>query len=192
LALAVVGLGSSAFHATILKVAQAADELPMIYGSLIFFYCLVQRKREDKAHAQRWAVGLTIYSLLFTIGYAMLQTYFTLFIWSYAALATLLVLGITRVALSPDATPTHKRLAAGGALFFVGGVFLMWFPEHVFFTCDHPIQGLHLHAAWHLSAGLGTYLGILFLLYDRQHVLGRNPTLKFSRFLRIPYVSLTT
>jgi dihydroceramidase len=38
----VIGLGSILFHGTLLAFAQAADELPMMYASLIFLYSLLR------------------------------------------------------------------------------------------------------------------------------------------------------
>jgi len=40
-ALLIVGLGSILFHATLKYTFQLTDELPMIYGSLIFIYLVV-------------------------------------------------------------------------------------------------------------------------------------------------------
>ncbi len=178
LALSIVGAGSSAFHGTMLQAAQALDELPMIYGSLIFLYCLTNR--HDTRHARSWAWALTVYAGLFTAGYFWLTDYFTLFIWSYAGLATVLVLGAVRVARGPGATPTHRRLITWAAGLFVGGVFGLWIPEHILLDCDHPLQALHLHSGWHVAAGVGTYLGILFVMWDRMWLAGRSPTLQLG------------
>src|SRR5262245_39770729 len=41
--LAIVGLGSIAFHGTLLKAAQACDELPMIFCGLSYAYVLARR-----------------------------------------------------------------------------------------------------------------------------------------------------
>lgn len=190
-ALAVVGAGSVAFHGTMLKVAQAADELPMIYGGLVFLYCLVTRRPSPAAEPgvrdRAWAIALTTYGVLFTVGYFALKKYFILFIWSYAGIVTILVLGAARVARAPEATPTHKRLVIWAAGSFVGGVFGLWFPEHVLLGCQHPAQALQLHAGWHLAAGLGTYLGILFVMWDRLTLAGQAPVLRVG--LPAPFVS---
>ncbi len=94
-ALAIVGLGSMAFHATLLHSAQAADELPMIYGGLALLYCLLNRRGHDPGRERRWALVLTAYGVAFTVAYFAFDEYFTLFIWSYAGIVTLLVVGST-------------------------------------------------------------------------------------------------
>ena len=168
--MAVVGAGSAAFHATMLQVAQALDELPMIYGGLGLLYCLVNGRLESPQRERRWTVGLVIYALLFTVCYFSMRSYFTLFIISYALIITAIVLGAAKLSFSSAGSPTHRRLFSLGAGSFCAGVFLFWFPEHVFFACDHPVQALHLHAWWHVLAAIGTYAGIRFAVYDRQAV----------------------
>ncbi len=184
--MAIVGLGSTAFHGTLLHVAQAADELPMIYGSLVLLYCLINRRFGPSRRTRAWALGFTAYAVLFTVAYFTLKAYFTLFIVSYGGLVGFLVLGSWRVAVGDTGSQMHRSILKWAAGAYLGGVFLLWFPEHVFFACDHPIQSVHLHSGWHLAAGLGTYLGILFAMWDRLSLQGRDPQLERGRLL--PFV----
>ena len=172
-ALTLVGVGSVAFHATLLQVAQAADELPMVYGSLVLLYCLVTRRPGDAARERLWAFGLTAYAVLFTVAYGALEAYFVWFIWSYGIIAGLLVIGTVRIALGPTGGPTHRRIAGAAAGAIVGAFLLFWLPEHVLLGCDHPLQALELHSLWHTVAGTGTYLGILFAVHDRLTIRGQ-------------------
>ena len=187
LALAVVGAGSMAFHGTLLASAQALDELPMIYGGLAFVYCLVNRNGHNPRRERGWQIGLSAYGVAFTVGYFTLESYFTLFIWSYAGIVTALVLGGIRLALNPERSSTHRLLLAVAASSFVGGVFGFWFPEHVWLSCHHPAQSAQLHSLWHLAAGGGTYLGILFAMWDRMERRGQAPRLQF----RLPALFVT-
>ncbi|MFT7621782.1 MAG: dihydroceramidase [Myxococcota bacterium] len=169
-ALLVVGLGSVAFHGTLLMTAQAADELPMIYGGLAFLYLLANRRPDVPAGRLRaWQIGLTLYAVAFTAGYGILADYFTLFIWTYGGLMTWLVIRSIAVAMSES--PMHRRLVGIAAGLFVGGVGLVWMPEHVLLSCEHPAQAFHLHSIWHLAAGSGTYMGVVFAMWDRQSQL---------------------
>jgi dihydroceramidase len=43
--LVIVGCGSTLFHGTLLYSFQLLDELPMLYVSLAFLYCLLERKK---------------------------------------------------------------------------------------------------------------------------------------------------
>jgi len=187
-ALALVGLGSVGFHGTMLQVAQASDELPMIYGSLVFVYCLVNRRPDQSRRALWSTLAFTAYAVAFTVGYFTMADYFTLFICSYGALVTALVVGCGYVAWGAEGTPTHRRLVTWAACFFLGGVFFLWIPEHVLLACDHPLQRLHLHAGWHLVAGMGTYLGVVFLVWDRRLQLGEEPQLCFDARHPLPTV----
>ena len=55
LGIAFVGIGSLAFHATLLYEAQLLDELPMIYTSLVLSYCILEDSRHgDKAKGGLW------------------------------------------------------------------------------------------------------------------------------------------
>ena len=44
----VIGLGSIAFHGTLLFECQLFDELPMLYGALVFFYIVTENERKQK------------------------------------------------------------------------------------------------------------------------------------------------
>ena len=175
---AVVGFGSMAFHGTMLKVAQAMDELPMVYGGLGYAYCLINRSHGDPDRARRWRSGLGLYGAFFTAAYFSLEAYFTFFVVTYALLMAGLILGGLRVAWGATGSPEHRRLLALAAGPFVAAFLFFWLPEHVFFSCDHAIQSLELHAWWHLGAGLGAYVGTEYLLWDRLQHLGLGPVWK--------------
>jgi dihydroceramidase len=179
-ALAMVGFGSAAFHAMLLRSAQALDELPMIYGSLVLLYCLILRRSEDAAQQRRWTIGLTTYAMVFTAFYGLIPDYFLWFVWTYGIIVTVLVIGSAKLALGPEGSQTHRRLVSVAAGSFVCAFALFWVPEHILLTCDHPAQSLHLHSWWHLLAGAGTYLGILFSMWDRLSHQGREPVCEFT------------
>lgn len=47
--IALVGIGSFAFHATLLYECQLLDELPMIYTSLVLSYCILETNKRGTA-----------------------------------------------------------------------------------------------------------------------------------------------
>ncbi|MFT7623321.1 MAG: dihydroceramidase [Myxococcota bacterium] len=175
LAVAIIGLGSVAFHGTLLKSAQALDELPMIYCSLTLVYALANRTEIGTPKSRRWAIGLTAYAVAFTVAYALLPQLFELFIVSYGLIVGGVVIVSARLSWGPTGTPTHKKLyywAAGG---YLSGVFFLWMPEHVFLACDHPAQAAHLHAWFHSTSVVGTYSWLLLLIWDHLTVNGHTP-----------------
>ena len=96
-AFAVVGWGSTAFHGTLLRIPQAADELPMVYSALVSIYILVLRRDfEDANPAKRqrqWGIGLSLFALGFTIAYwTTASWYFIIFLLIYGSLITYLTL----------------------------------------------------------------------------------------------------
>jgi dihydroceramidase len=188
LGLTVVGAGSMAFHATLLQAAQALDELPMVYCSLVMTYCVVVRSRDaqqDRAILRRWQIGFTLYALGFTAAYFISQDYFSLFIASFAAVVTYLVIQGWRVVFRLSASPTLQRLYLVAAIAFVAGVTLFWIPERSL-GCEHPLQAAHLHAWWHLLAMIGTYVGFLLVVFDRLTTLNQSPDVLMSA---VPWVA---
>ncbi|MGB0592456.1 MAG: ceramidase [Myxococcota bacterium] len=179
LGLTVVGVGSMAFHATLLQVAQALDELPMVYCSLVMTYCVVVRTKDaqrDAALLRRWQLGFTVYAVGFTAAYFSSEDYFALFIGSFAAVVTYLVIQGWRVVYRLSASPSLQRLYLVAAIAFVTGVALFWLPERSL-GCAHPLQATHLHAWWHLLAMVGTYVGFLLVVFDRLTTLDQEPAL---------------
>jgi len=150
---------------------------------------MANRSHTDRSRTRRWQLGLTLYATIFTGAYFTLEDYFSFFITSYAVVVAILVIAGIRISWGPDGSPTHRRLLLASAGLFVGSVFLLWFPEHVWFDCEHPVQKLQLHALWHLGAGLGTYLGFLCVLWDRLQQRQLNPQLALRSWLRIPTVT---
>lgn len=60
LGIALVGLGSLAFHATLLYEAQLLDELPMIYTSLCLSYCILEDSRRNDPKGKKYGVSLPL------------------------------------------------------------------------------------------------------------------------------------
>ena len=186
--LSLVGIGSMTFHGTLLHTAQALDELPMVYCSLVMTYCVLIRTHstiQDKRTLKRWQFVLSTYGLAFTLGYFSSSDYFQLFIVSFAAVSTYLVLQGWRVVFRFSESAVLRRLYLVAALSFVSGVGVFWIPERAL-PCDHPLQALHLHAWWHVLAMTGTYLGFLVVLFDRLNVRAMQPHLQMGA---VPWVS---
>jgi dihydroceramidase len=181
--LAVIGLGSAAFHGTLLKLPQATDELPMVWLSLLFVYCLRFRQSSTTEHdaveasrRRRWRLGLVAYASAFTAAYFTLESYFAFFIATYATIVGYIVVSSWVVAHRRHRHSTFRRLfwASSGA--YLGGLFTMWIPERAL-GCDAAFQAIQPHAWFHLTSLVGTYTWILFALYDRWTLTHASPAL---------------
>lgn len=173
LIVAVVGIGSVAFHGTLLRPSQALDELPMIYSGLTFLYVVRWRRGDAPVVRRRWQAGLLVYAIAFTAAYFVLPQYFVFFIVTYALAVTAIVVQSARISWGSEADPLRKRLLTLAAGAYVGGVALLWVPEHILLPCDHWLQSLQLHAWFHLTSAVGSYAWLVWAVYDRQTVLGR-------------------
>jgi len=171
-AIALVGVGSVAFHATLLRLAQASDELPMIYAGLLFAYLLRWRSEPaDRTAARRWQAAMALYALAFTLAYLFVAGAFVFFIASYAALVAWISLRTVQLALVAGSSQRAGEMGLLAVGAYVGGFLLLWLPENVLLSCDHPLQRLQLHALFHLTSALGSTAWVLFALADRAAVL---------------------
>jgi dihydroceramidase len=181
-----IGIGSAAFHGTLLRISQALDELPMIWLSLVYLYCLALRDdfrlSPDAARRKRWiwGAGCTLYGLGFALAYAFAESYFGLFLLSYGLMATFIILRSFYLTFQAPRSSTLERIGWISFLSFVGGLSLLWVPEHVLLDCDHPFQTFHPHSGWHLTSSIGAYLWGLWSIADRIRIQNRPVVIKFK------------
>ncbi|ELT92776.1 hypothetical protein CAPTEDRAFT_214376 [Capitella teleta] len=184
LALMVVGIGSSFFHATLLYEMQLMDELPMIWGSAFLIYSLASMDNAPGKINAPLGIGLFLYSLIVTLVYIMVKDP----IFHEAAYGLMVV---TMIALSVRIMRNHDSswwcFMAALSLYTIG--FIIWNLDNHF--CHHfrsaresmgyPLKPLMQgHAWWHLFAGAGTYLSIVFSTHARLKFLKKEPVWKAS------------
>ncbi|MFN7147143.1 MAG: ceramidase domain-containing protein [Myxococcota bacterium] len=170
LGLAAVGAGSAAFHGTLLRVAQAADELPMVWLGLACVWALADRARPAGA-GRPLARTLAVFGVLFCVAYATVPWAFHLFLAVYGAMVAWVAVRTMQLSWFPRAARPIRRWAALTVAGYLGGFFLFWVPEHVLLACDAAPQAFHLHSWWHLGAGFGTYAWWTWALHDRRRAL---------------------
>lgn len=67
---AAVGIGSCAFHMTLLYYMQLLDELPMVFGNMLLIYQLAEiRKSAKKPVNAALVFGCCTYAFFFTVFY---------------------------------------------------------------------------------------------------------------------------
>ncbi|GLB35846.1 putative ceramidase [Lyophyllum shimeji] len=180
---ALVGIGSFAFHATLLFQAQLADELPMIYVGAMSLWLLFDDKPGFGIKTTRTKLLIAVliaFDVLFTWSYMVYrnpvyhQVVFATIVLSAAARVTYLVKWSERTIDIPDEIKsTIGRVFSLGAASFAFG-FLIWNLDNVY--CDTLTRWkvaigwpraflLEGHSWWHVFTGLGTYLMFIGIQY---------------------------
>lgn len=178
-----VGLGSFAFHCTLIYKMQLMDELPMIYGSCILLYSLIEVNGKENKMNKELVAFFVIISIFITIVYIIvLNPLF--FQWAYGLLAGWLF-GLTMY--------NCKRYNGSAALVTMsmlsyGFGFILWNIDNNFCPQMRNARAIlpefvkpltQLHAWWHTLAGAGTYFSIIYSSHLRLKCLGHQPALKF-------------
>ncbi|KAJ8604173.1 hypothetical protein CTAYLR_010713 [Chrysophaeum taylorii] len=175
LIIVLIGIGSMAFHATLLYAAQLGDELPMIWGALGWTYVVYD-------DGGRTLALLLIIAACLEAAWHVRARPTTAFQVLFAALAVS-VLPRTRRNFrncTDDVARTLcRRYVACGIVGLVA-----WLLDNSF--C---FERVHLHAVWHLFMGANVYYGITFGAYARTQHLGCSPRIEWWAGC-LPVVSL--
>lgn len=181
----VIGLGSAAFHGTLLRSMQLLDELPMVWANSVFIYILIAME-DELAREPRTAHVLMIAAItvLMTVAVAVLdKDNQDVFLLCYGG-------GVLYIFWRSFAF--DRKYNSQGAvwlfeisLLFYGGGFLLWLTDRNF--CPH-VRSLYLHVFWHVFAGLGTFSAVIFWIWVRYEFLGRRPRLRGAHAL--PWIEL--
>ncbi|RUS78813.1 hypothetical protein EGW08_013431 [Elysia chlorotica] len=183
-ALAVVGLGSWLFHMTLRYSMQLMDEIPMIWGCSFQIYGLFMVTSKPGEKNSLLQIGLFSYCAVVTLVYILINNPIFHQV-SYALLILCIVALSTRMLMTLKCSmPIYFT-----ALFSYAFGFLLWNVDNVFCSQLRSIRELppgsasgmllECHAWWHIFAGFGTYMGILFAMHARYVYLKKNPQLKY-------------
>ncbi|XP_048587920.1 alkaline ceramidase 3 isoform X2 [Nematostella vectensis] len=184
LSLFVVGVGSFSFHATLLYHMQLLDELPMIYCTCVFLFCIFECASQPGHTNIRLIFSLTACSMLITIVYLTFVNPLV-FQWAYGILAG----SLTLLALYKLRQHRGSRKLLMISIISYGSGFILWNFENNFCPTVRdlrtksiiPLQPLtQLHAIWHLLAGIGSYYHILYSFDLRMRCRGKHTTVKFA------------
>ncbi|KAG0000860.1 Alkaline ceramidase 3 [Modicella reniformis] len=166
----IVGIGSIAFHGTLLYPLQMLDEVPMVYCVLTLVYCCVENK-PYRLHGPWFPVSIALYGLLTTIImlYAGPENHLLEFIVQDESIKKMWLLAGLIGAVSYGYWNIDFRMC--GAM------------ENLPFGAANP----QLHAWWHVGASASTYLVCLLICYDRAFNLDRKPKIEWIGGI-LPYV----
>jgi len=179
-----VGLGSSAFHGTLLYTGQILDELPMVYASLSFLYAILEMESTEKGPIYKYASPLIIsFCAVFTAVYLYLPTFFIFFVVAFIACVLPLVYRCSIIFRNPSTLRSQKVFIIASISLYIGGWLFFWIPEVLF--CDH-IQALNFHSWWHVSSTVGAFLMVIFATFQRELVKGRKPEIIYATVLGVP------
>ncbi|KAF9216724.1 Alkaline ceramidase 3 [Podila verticillata] len=189
----VVGIGSIAFHGTLLYPLQMLDEVPMVYSVLTAAYCCVE-DRSYRRFGAWFPVSIALYGLFTTLvmllaGPENHMLEFVVFQSSFIFVILVVFSHIIKsyADLKAESIRRLYHYTAIGALVSYG----CW---NVDFRLCHTMHNMplglwnpQLHAAWHVGASATSYMITLLICYHRQENLGRHPMVAWKAGF-LPYV----
>lgn len=199
---AIIGLGSAAFHGTMLFSTQLFDELPMVWCSLIQLFVLLRMQdfKDDKQSSwslildDNIAKVLVVFGIVWTANaYWIHRQYniaFQLFFIATTAYGFYLMSDIYHKTNNIHA---KRLLVVYFASLGLAGTF--WLTDNTFCkeiedTLGHQSTFRFVgsfHGYWHILMAVNAYCGSLFVTLIRSELWGKKPTLKFCGGI-MPYV----
>jgi dihydroceramidase len=171
--LALVGLGSAAFHGTLRFELQMLDELPMLY-LVTWLVLLLVETGPGRRFGAWFPAALAVYVLLATAGATLNRgdAQFAAFHLSFGALELFCLGRVTWLALRPENAPVRRAFVVGLAAYTTG--IAVWFvdlkacPLVSVILPSRGIPNPQLHAWWHVLVSLGFFLLLAVVSFDRQ------------------------
>lgn len=193
LAVAVVGIGSWLFHMTLLYSMQLMDELPMIWGGCFATYSFYMMRKKEEEENKAVRAGMVAYGVLVTLVYIVTN----MPVFHEVAFGVLIIATLVLSIQAMKSMSCHVTLVGASVFCHLFG-FLLWNIDN--WNCatlksmratlggrSGPL--LQLHAYWHVFAGMGCYLSLLFTVHTRYLYLDRRPNVKFLCGV-MPYVTI--
>ena len=189
--LALVGLGSVAFHGTLTRFGQILDEVPMLYSSSIFLWISgslhypVGPAGDAKSARLGW--GLLAYCVLVTLAYA--NGGFEVFFVAYALTVVAVAVTSLRAAAKSKVRATTRPYVLWALGIYIGGFLALWVPEQIF--CGNRLHVHHhsllqelpvpLHAFFHVTSSVGPLAWLTFAAFEATHRVRRAPKIRWGR-----------
>jgi len=181
---AMVGIGSAAFHGTLLYTGQILDELPMVYTCTALLYTVMELESTDKKAVNKYLAPFLIgFLTVFTGVYLYLPDFFIFFLVGFILGVLTLVYQCSKIFRKPTTVFHQKVCIMAAVCFYIGGWLFFWIPEVLF--CDN-LKSFNFHALWHVTSTLGCTVMVLFMIFQRELHRGRNPQMNYNCLLGVP------
>ena len=176
LCLAVVGVGSLAFHGTLTHVGQQGDETPMIFLSCSWMYVTIftphDPSAEGAARRKAWVRGLVAFCAVFSVvhyicrfvvSFQVSVAFFNLYqVWSL-------------LSMTKECNDRAVVRVSCAYVFFLLGAFFLWnIDQHLcvhLYSLPHGLPNPQFHAWWHIMVSIGGYCGAVALEFFRAERL---------------------
>jgi len=182
---AMVGIGSSMFHGTLLWTGQIADELPMVYAVLALLYSIIEMESKDKPVYKYSGTILSSFALIFTGVYLYLPDFFIFFLVAFIGCVLVLIYNLHLIYIKNETSQRQKIFIVAATGCYIGGWAFFWVPEVLF--CS-TLQSFNFHALWHVTSTFGAFFMVLVSIYQRETSRGRRPQLAYNCFAGIPMI----
>lgn len=167
LGLAFVGLGSAYFHGTLTHFGQMADELPMVYSMIIWWFVVF--RMNNFTPIKHTLLGIDL-SILFGIFYALLWTYvhsLQTFVLIFQAHMSLMVLGGIFILIHLYRQSNYRMNLLKYMLIIYVSVlilaFVCWVIDQQLCERMNSVGAFNpqLHAWWHVFGAVHCHLGLV-------------------------------
>ncbi|CAJ1341222.1 unnamed protein product [Effrenium voratum] len=171
----VVGLGSVAFHGTLLRSMQLLDELPMVWGNAIFIY-ICRTMHDEVGHVRYLECAiLFLATLMATLAIIRFDSdNQNVFLVCYGSGVVYLVQQSHGFSALSSPNSSAQMLFTMAMIAYSSG-FSLWLVDRNFCT---SARWLYLHTFWHFGAGFGTFCAVLQWIMVRCQVLQRKSRLQ--------------
>ena len=189
-----IGLGSAAFHGTLLRGSQMLDEIPMLWG-ICGFCLLTASARCDDATRNKWFVAVLLWAVFCTVMYFAAGFVMFIVLYSITVATTILASYYQCASCTSQHAVVLKRYAFLAAGIYCFGFLFLWIPEQVLcgnrlHTSEPTIlQSLHFHAFFHLCSAIGPYLFLCFAAVLHLDHLQHRVEISWKRGLETLYIS---
>lgn len=180
---ALVGLGSVAFHGTLRFELQMLDELPMLYAVILMVFILVERAPTPRLGS--WFPALLLAHAALVTGLCVFTRgalQFWVFQLSFGSLELFSLVSVWALQRRSRSSAVRRLFRLGMGAYVLAIV--LWFVDVracEVLSSTLPLHGLpnpQLHAWWHVLVSCGFYLLLLVVAHERLATLGRAPALR--------------
>lgn len=188
--LGIVGVGSALFHATLLYSCQLLDELPMIYGTLIFLYTIFEFEKRVTVVERLFVPFLAFVGIAITLLMLTHSENTEIHQFAYAGLVFILVFRSIYLTYKVDIPKSEKDIFHFFLVYSIcvfGSGYFFWITERKLCENGYVIPYVQLHSFWHLFTGAGTFGLVQFLTFYRLRDRTNNVEVKYLLGV-VPYL----